>query len=99
MPDMFNPDFNAPEIQEAIDVISAQKTAEVVDYFRNVAKVAVLSAMPEGEKIAADAMTKIASGPLPGAMLASVMMHEASSNKEATLQGAAEVSALRNRLA
>ena len=99
MPDALNPDFNAPEIKSAIDTIAAQKTAEVISYFREVSKTAVLASIPEGEKIAEDRLTKIASGNLPGAMLASVMMNEAANNKEASHFGAANVRAMREKVA
>lgn len=101
MPDMYNPDFTAPEIKNAIDAVSAQKTAEVIGYFREVAKTAVLAAMPEADrqKLAADRLTKVAEGKLPGAMLASIFMHETSTNKEASLAGAANVRAMREKIA
>jgi len=101
MPDMYNPDYTSPEIQNAIDAVTAQKTAEVIAHFQKVAQVAVLNAIPEAdrEKVADDKLTKVANGKLPAALLAAAMMHDVGTNKEACLAGAAEVAALREKVA
>lgn len=101
MTDAMNPDFNAPEVKAAIDNVATQKTAEVITYFQKVAQVAVLAATPEAdrEKVADDRLTKIANGKLPGAMIASIMMHEVTNNKEAALADAAQVGSLRQKVA